>query len=168
MLTYGKGQSRPVRGCSKDTVIGNTARNVIAGYDGHDILVGYGGNEDIVGRNGNDTIIGGTGQDALAGSAGYDVFRFDSVSHSTRSSPDNITDFQRGCDKMDLSRMDADTDTAGNQTFKFIGSKVFTGIDSQLRSENGYVYGDLNVDRTADFTIRFIGAEVLVGSCIIL
>ena len=152
----------------KDTIIGNTARDVIAGYDGNDVLAGCGGNDAIMGGNGNDTIIGGTGQDALAGSAGYDVFRFDSVSHSTRSSPDKITDFQRGWDTIDLSRMDADPDTAGNQAFKFIGSKAFTGIDGQLRTENGYVYGDLNGDKIADFTIRVISAEILVGSCFIL
>ncbi|WP_445501645.1 M10 family metallopeptidase C-terminal domain-containing protein [Microvirga sp. G4-2] len=99
----------------KDTIIGNTTR---------DVIDRYGGNDAIVGGNGNDTIIGGTGQSASAGSADYDVFRFDFVSHSTRNSPDKITAFQRGRDAIDLSRMDADPDTAGNHTSDSSGLRL--------------------------------------------
>ena len=74
-------------------------------------------------------------------------------------------------DKMDLSDIDANSKSSGDQTFSFIGTSAFHGKAGELRfdtkSSDTFIYGDLNGDRIADFTIRVISAEILVGSCFI-
>ncbi|HEX8214253.1 MAG TPA: RTX toxin, partial [Allosphingosinicella sp.] len=68
-----------------------------------------------------------------------------------------IIDFTPGTDKIDLSRVDADGNAAGNQAFSWIGSTAFSGTAGQLRAyEQGgtwYVEGDTNGDSVADLVI---------------
>ena len=85
------------------------------------------GNElanNIFGNSGADILQGGLGADTLTGKAGADIFDFNSISESgvTAATRDVITDFVEGTDKIDLSGIDADTGTANNQAFSFIGS----------------------------------------------
>ena len=54
------------------------------------------------------------------GGAGADVFIFNNVSESAVHSADEVEDFETGIDKIDLSVIDADTTTAGNQAFTFV------------------------------------------------
>ena len=92
------------------------------------------------------------------GNGGADVFRYQGVGESTSASMDHILDFEAGVDKVDLSRMDADTLTAGNQAFAWIGSNAFSGTAGQLRAyEDGgswFVEGDTNGDGAADLVIK--------------
>ncbi|MGZ8342276.1 MAG: M10 family metallopeptidase C-terminal domain-containing protein, partial [Allosphingosinicella sp.] len=73
------------------------------------------------------------------------------------ASRDQILDFTPGTDKIDLSRIDARTNLAGDQAFIWIGSTAFSGNTAQLRAfEQGGVWilqGDVNGDRVVDFTI---------------
>jgi Ca2+-binding RTX toxin-like protein len=105
-----------------------------------------------------DLIHGNLGADQLTGNGGADVFRYQGVGESTASSLDHILDFEAGVDKVDLSRMDADTNSAGNQAFSWIGSNAFSGSAGQLRAyQNGaswFVEGDTNGDGVADLVIQ--------------
>ena len=80
---------------------------------------------------------------------------------------DSIVDFSSAeGDKIDLSRIDADTGTTGNQDFHFIGGGDFTGAAGELRvvvpdnaSSQDYVHveADINGDGTADLVIQVNG-----------
>jgi Ca2+-binding RTX toxin-like protein len=136
---------------------------------GADVLIGGSAQDYLFGYGGNDLIVGGGFMDVLAGGTGRDTFRFDRITDSRMSYRDTIKDFQRGQDKIDLSRIDADQDgTAGNQSFKFIGEKAFTGRDGELRFSGGTVYGDVNGDKVADFAIKVAGLKALSTADFIL
>jgi Ca2+-binding RTX toxin-like protein len=135
----------------KDTIIGSSMGDVLSGYAGNDLLLGRGG------------------KDALSGGTGRDTFRFDSTQDSRASARDTITDFKHGQDKIDLRKIDADQDgTAGNQSFKFIGSRAFSGQDGELRFSGGTVYGDVNGDGAADFAIKVSGVRTMYTSDFLL
>jgi Ca2+-binding RTX toxin-like protein len=125
-------------------------RNVQAG---NLILLGGGGHDTLTGGAGSDVLIGGEGSDALTGGAGADTFRYDAAS----TAPDLIGDFQSGTDKIDLSRIDANSNAAGDQAFSWIGSNAFSGTAGELRAvaDNGYqrIEGDVNGDGAADLVI---------------
>ncbi len=82
-----------------------------------------------------------------------------------------------GTDRIDLSRIDANSLAAGDQAFSWIGSNAFAGTGAtsagELRAfESGgyrWVEGDTNGDGSADFAIRFqIGTAPLVQSDFLL
>jgi serralysin len=80
-----------------------------------------------------------------------------------------ITDFKRGSDRIDLRAIDADIDgTAGNQTFKFIGTKKFSGKDGELRFKNGVLSADVNGDKVADFQLEISKIKVMSSGDFIL
>jgi serralysin len=105
----------------------------------------------------NDLLHGNLGADTLEGGGGADAFRFQNQAESTAASMDQILDFTPGTDRIELDRIDADTLTAGNQAFSWIGSGAFTGTAGQLRayeqSGTWFVEGDTNGDGTADLVI---------------
>jgi Ca2+-binding RTX toxin-like protein len=146
-----------------------------AELDGTFRIFGGAGNDNIAGGHGNDIITGGQGADSLTGGAGNDVFLYRSVADSTSTSGDTIQDFTTG-DRIDLSRIDADTDAAGDQAFAFIGSDAFTNHAGELRATNvGNVWtvqGDVNGDGVADiqFTVNVADgpAHQLAGGDFIL
>jgi Ca2+-binding RTX toxin-like protein len=146
-------------------------------HDGNLILFGGAGNDVITAGHGADLLVGGGLADALTGGGGADTFRYDSTSDSTAGAPDLIGDFTSGTDKIDLSRIDANTIAAGDQAFTWIGSNAFAGSGAssagQLRvyQNNGYWYaeGDTNGDGNADLFIVFqIGTSAVVQGDFIL
>jgi hypothetical protein len=62
---------------------------------------GNAANNVITGNTGNNSLNGGAGQDTLTGGTGNDVFVF-RFGQSSASTPDRITDFAFGSDKIDL------------------------------------------------------------------
>jgi serralysin len=68
-------------------------------------------------------------------------------------------------DRIDLSAIDADANTAGDQAFSFVGSAVFSGVAGELRAvtslTNSTVFGDVNGDKVADFAIQVIGIATM-------
>ena len=143
-----------------DKLTGNTGANRLSGGVGNDILDGAAGNDTLYGDSGNDRLTGGSGADKLYGGTGADTFVFTSYKDSTASARDMIYDFsQSQGDRIDLSAIDARTTTSStNDAFTFIGEKAFTKKAGELRYLNKdgdtYLYGDVNGDGTADFTIR--------------
>jgi serralysin len=121
-------------------------------------IVGNSYSNTLYGTDGNDTLNGKGGRDVLWGKAGGDSFVFDTASEANG---DTIGDFVRGSDKINLSGIDANTRSSGNQTFKFIGTESFHKAAGELKvyqsSGNTYVAGDVNGDGRADFTIKALG-----------
>ncbi|WP_310417002.1 cadherin-like domain-containing protein [Mycoplana sp. BE70] len=178
-----------------ETKPGTTGNDTLAGTSGNDTLDGKAGNDVIKGGAGNDTLIGGTGVDILTGGAGRDVFVFASVKDSAPGysgfvnnggfSPlsgggkrDIVTDFVRGEDRLDVSKIDADTKIAGDQAFAWRGKGEFSGKAGDLifrtfdvkgtANDRTIVYGDVNRDGRADFQIELAGIINLTRSDFIL
>jgi Ca2+-binding RTX toxin-like protein len=105
-----------------------------------------------------DYLHGNLGADTLSGGGGADLFRYDNVAESNSASMDHILDFTPGTDRIELSRIDANTLVGGDQAFSWIGSSVFSGVAGQLRAfESGgswFVEGDTNGDGVADLVIQ--------------
>ena len=85
----------------------------------------------------------------------------------TAASRDHILDLTTG-DRIDLSRIDANTLSGGNQAFTFIGSAAFSGTGAasagQLRAVNTagddwLIQGDTNGDGVADMELLVTTAD---------
>ncbi len=138
-----------------------------AELDGNLILIGGGGNDTLRAGGGSDVLIGGGGADSIAGFGGADTFRYDAASDSAPGRSDLIGDFRSGLDKIDLSRVDANSAAAGNQAFSWIGAAAFSGVAGQLRAydSGGYrwIAGDTDGDSDADILIAFHTTAAPVG-----
>ena len=82
----------------------------------NDTLTGNGSANVISGLGGNDIITGGGGADTLFGGVGADRFIFTALSDSGPASADTISDFLHGTDIINVSAIDANTSSGGNQT----------------------------------------------------
>lgn len=145
-----------------DILTGNFFDNALRGFDGGDVVRGL---------DGDDWLDGGKGVDRLIGGTGSDVFAFGSSDDFGQGVRDKILDFSNAeGDRIDLSAIDQDSARQGDQAFTFIGSAGFSGdaVRYELRvrdAGNGtwLVSGDLNQDRTADFTISVFTVAPLVA-----
>lgn len=152
----GEGDDHIWGGAGSDTLRGDGGDDTVRGGDGNDILSGGSGDDILYGDVGNDILQGGAGSDTMTGGAGNDIFRFrpDEIGDGAI---DTITDFTRGQDKIDLSAIDAKAATAANEAFSFIGTQSFHKVAGELRYEQvggqTKIYGDVNGDGVADFTI---------------
>ncbi|MES2944577.1 MAG: calcium-binding protein [Pseudomonadota bacterium] len=154
-----------------DSLTGSSIANNLTAGSGNDSLNGSSGNDTLSGGDGNDSLLGGAGQDQLTGGAGADSFDFNSLAEMglTSASWDTITDFSgtQG-DRMDLSTLDANTTTGGNQSFSYIGSASFTAA-GQLRYDAaaGVLYGSVDADLDAEFAIQLVGNPAFVADYLI-
>lgn len=148
------------------TLKGDGGDDIIHGNGGNDTLFGGSGHDTLTGDEGDDTIIGGTGADTMSGGAGADTFRFDTVSDAGFAYSgnfifpgDSITDFERGLDRIDLSRIDANTNASGNQALRIV--EQFTGNAGELRIQSlvgfTFISGDVDGDGGRDFQIEVRG-----------
>jgi Ca2+-binding RTX toxin-like protein len=164
---------------SADDITGGSGRNVLKGLGGSDDIRGLGGddglyggsgNDDLYGGSGDDDLTGGTGSDYLAGGSGEDVFYFDNYRESAvGSARDVIADFRASeGDLIDLSDIDANVHSSGNQSFDYIGSGSFSGHEGELRFKNGILSGDINGDGRADFEIRMTNVTKMYADDFIL
>jgi Ca2+-binding RTX toxin-like protein len=145
-----------------------------------DTLTGDAGTNALSGGAGNDRLTGGLGHDTLTGGAGNDVFDFNALNESPvgAGNRDVITDFQSGLDHIDLAGIDADAGRAGDQGFKFIGTKGFSGKAGELHyqtidqagtaNDMTVVSGDTNGDGVADFEIQITGIVQLSSNDFVL
>lgn len=139
---------------------GRTGDDILRVYGGvENTLDGGAGDDTITGGIGADRIIGGPGADRLRGGGGNDAFIFLFADGVTPTPGDTIFDFgigtaARGDDVIDLSRVDANANVAGNQAFVF-GGTTQTGIGRVWVEENPDTAGSLVMANTG-------GAELLV------
>lgn len=138
------------------------------------VIVGSNKADKLTGLTGNDTLIGGMGKDTLTGGDGSDIFKFDSRSETgiTSKLADIITDFSHTQgDRIDLSDMDANAVLKGNQSFTFIGDKIFSkNHPAELRfdAKTHTLYGNTDNDSAAEFAIVLNGVKSLVVDDFIL
>ncbi|MDZ8261909.1 M10 family metallopeptidase C-terminal domain-containing protein [Nostoc sp. ChiQUE01b] len=156
-------------GFDDDILVGD---DLLDGVAGNDTLIGGEGNDALFGIGGNDLLDGGSGTDKLIGGDGNDVFQFDSVSDSQPGlSRDIIKDFVGNGifagDRIDLSRIDANTTIKGDQAFTYIGTRAFTAA-GQIRYSGGILQGNTDSNLAANFEIQLEGSPLLVASDIIV
>jgi Ca2+-binding RTX toxin-like protein len=152
---------------------GTVAEDTLLGLGASDFLWGGAGDDRLDGGTGNDWLIGGSGADTLIGGSGADLFIFEEMADSRPDAPDRIADFSRyQRDRIDLDRVDANANAAGDQDFAFIGTAAFSGTAGQLRfaqaDGNTVVMGDLDGDALADFAIQLTGLVNLGASDFLL
>ncbi|WP_292000935.1 alkaline phosphatase [Chlorobium sp.] len=152
---------------------GNSGNNWLYGQLGNDTLIGGAGDDTLDGGLGNDVLIGGAGADLLTGGLGRDIFCYlnENESGSSMERMDLIRDFNSREDRLDLSGIDADITSDGDQAFNVVilgSSDEFTSA-GQLRFDNttGILYGNTDTDTHADFAVQLMGVESLQTSDII-
>jgi autotransporter-associated beta strand protein len=147
---------------------GNAANPALNGTTAGEKIFGLGGNDVIHAGGGADILIGGLGKDSLFGEADADIFDFNkTIESGIGNKRDTIEDFLSGVDKIDLRTIDANTTLAGNQKFKFIVDDTFNKKAGELHVLNKFGFdileGDTNGDGKADFQIKIVGDEPLIG-----
>ena len=141
-------------------IAGSTGDDTISGLGGADAISGGDGSDYLYGGDGNDRITGGLGIDYMEGGYGSDRFVFTSVADSPSGGPmdmDFIGDWT-SIDRIDLSAIDADPNTAGHQSLHFgeaafgfpagpqdPGSVVIAGFGGELYVEV-YIHGGSDPD----------------------
>ncbi|WP_157403899.1 calcium-binding protein [Paracoccus sp. N5] len=167
-----------------DRLWGNLAANLLNGGAGNDQLDGRGGNDRLLGGAGADSLLGGAGNDVLTGGAGADrlngglgadqfVFLTLGESGVAAAGRDLIQDFSHAQgDRIDLRGIDANAGLAGDQAFRLIGERAFTGTAGELRYERAgnvtTILADSNGDGRADFSVALNGSHSLVGADFLL
>ena len=162
-------------GAGYDDIDGGTGNDFLTGGFGWDNLSGGDGDDSLFGGHGRDILDGGSGIDALTGGRGADLFRFSSNTdlHAESALSDTITDFdQTQGDLIDVSGIDADTLTPGNQAFSFIGDAAFSATVGELRyiqsGADTLVEMDTDGDGIADLTLTLNGLTDLTMSDFVL
>ncbi len=149
-------------GAGSDVALGGAGDDTLNGEAGNDFLFGEAGSDVLSGEAGNDVLFGGAGGDALIGGAGADTFRFQGAGDSGTAGRDLILDFNAADgDRIDLSAIDADSGTTGDQGFTFV--TTFSNVAGQMTrtfdSAAGTTRfeGDTNGDGVVDFSFDVVG-----------
>jgi len=154
-------------GGGDDLLSGGDGNDVILGGAGDDLIGGDAGNDSVAGGAGDDLIAGGAGRDVLRGGSGADTFAYFNVTDSQNAGPghagmDIILDFHSSeHDVLDVSAIDANATLAGDQPFTFIGNHSFSHTAGELRyatvaNGNAFVFGDVDGDGVADFSVQLL------------
>jgi|694.fasta_scaffold01069_41 Ca2+-binding RTX toxin-like protein len=137
----------------------------LSGSRFNDVLTGCAGANRIQGGDGNDILWGSAGRDHHSGGAGADHFLYRSAADAGNglSGRDVITDFETS-DRINLSRIDANSSLSGKQAFLWIGSAAFSA-PGQLRyttaKGNGLLEGNISGSSGAEFQIEIQGGFAL-------
>jgi hypothetical protein len=207
-------QSYAVYGTSADDNLQGTSANenfyayagndVVHGGGGNDQLMGHEGDDSLYGDDGNDTLFGQEGNDFLYGGAGSDTLWWGGFGHDELDGGTGsdifvgaawewtnqqvgtvlITDFQTGIDKLDLTRFDANENTApgvitgnktpGNDAFRVVTATkggtpgdmvITTGVD-ELGRPITIVLGYTDTVAGADIEIHLLGTTATGGAII--
>ena len=143
-----------------EALMGSLYDDVLTGDSGSNHLHGAAGADTLNGGGGDDLIVGGRGADVLTGGSGNDIFRLLDPEDSFLITADLITDLGSG-DIIDLSAIDADVLTPGNQAFTW--SSSLTGVAGQASLQYDPATGetllslDSNGDGLADMALRMTG-----------
>ena len=147
-----------------NTLSAGAGNDYLDGFLGNDLLAGGDGSDRMLGGGGNDVLRGGRGADLLHGGLGADVFDFDGVADSPpgardvlRAALDGELAFEgvgiAGGDRIDLSGIDANASSGGNQAFAFGGTGI--GRVSLVNSGSNTVVR-CNTDTDAAFELELV------------
>ena len=144
----------------------DNVENLVLSYTGNAAGFGNALDNAITGNSGNNLLDGRRGQDTLTGGAGNDTFKFGSILDTTNAAPDRVADFASG-DRIDLSAIDANTATAGDQAFH-LGATAGHAGDAVLSYDgvNNRTVLQLYVDADAlaDATVWLSGDHTAMGA----
>lgn len=154
------------------------------GGSGNDRITGNQVSNKLEGNGGADALIGGLGKDFLFGGAGSDKFVFAAATESRVGSSvrDEIADFHRGTDRVDLHLMDAKSGVTGNNSFIWLGTGGFHAntpgelhwklaaidLNADGRLNDVIVEGSTDNDRAAEFQIELLGVTSVSKSDFLL
>jgi Ca2+-binding RTX toxin-like protein len=131
---------------------------------GNDTLWGI---ENVNTGSGNDSISASNAVNVMDGGAGNDTFKFVSVA---AANGDTIRGFEPG-DRLDLSGIDANGTTAGDQAFTLVSGAAFTATGQLLMSyetradgEYTVIQGNVGGNLDADFKISIEGHQNLTNA----
>jgi Ca2+-binding RTX toxin-like protein len=141
---------------------GNGLANAMTGNANANTLDGQGGDDVLKGLDGADTLIGGTGADIMVGGAGADTFviRQESIHTSGAIEIDTVNDLIAAqSDRLDLSAIDADSNTVGDQAFTLVGGFTHHAGEMTLAFASGVttLQLDVNGDGVADYRMKMTG-----------
>ncbi|MFC3174836.1 VCBS domain-containing protein [Novosphingobium bradum] len=175
-------------GAGNDSIYGNNGEDLLYGGSGNDLLDGgagfdtlYGGSGDdrLIGKEMHDLLIGGSGNDTITSGLGLGADRIAYL--SLDDGADVITDFVHGglqADLIDLSAIDADSGTAGDQAFAWSGTvatahgvwfEYVAGASNPDGSLGAtFVHLDATGDALADLSIQLVGNVGLTAADFIL
>ena len=148
-----------------DRLLGDNDDSLLHGNNGWDRLYGRQGEDTLIGGLGGDMLYGNNGSDVMTGGTTNQRDRFiffhDTDSGVGAGNRDVITDFQSGVDRIEISRIDADTTQNFKQSFDFIGAAGFSNSPGELRyqhtSDQTILQADFDGDGAADFEIELTG-----------
>jgi len=142
-------------GVSPLVLIGSKAAETITGNKAANQLLGLGGNDVIDGHAGKDGLLGGAGSDTLTGGNGADLFVYTARGDSRPGTPDVITDFGVGADRIDLGAL------YGSGWLKYRDEAPITGAHQVNVTQSGDdVIVHINLDRDAVDEMRVVLAGV--------
>lgn len=160
---YGGGDGDQLYGgAGADYLVGDLPGEIggdyIEGGDGDDTMDGGAGNDELYGNAGNDVLYGRAGTDILVGQAGADRFVFTSIADSRNAEGlDRVTDFNPDeGDVIDVSQIDADPNTPGDQAFSFVAALSGQPAQAILTYDAGTNRSALQLDVTADGVPDFV------------
>lgn len=151
---------------SFENLTGSDFADTLVGDNKDNIIVGGAGDDFIGGGTGKDILIGGKGVDRLDGGKGADIFRF--TDDDVDGSRDILVDFTNNLDIIDLSGIDANLNTFEDDAFIRIGKAQFSGNAGELRLVSSTLYGDVDGDGLADFSILLASTSHVFTTDIIL
>ena len=126
-----------------DTLNGGAVADTLNGGASADILNGQDGSDTLNGGTENDTLNGGAGLDTLTGGTGTDTFIFQFG--QSGSSPDRITDFAIGTDKIDLLTSTGSaigTPTSFSRASDSSAANLTTVVNNVFTDANGAIAGN--------------------------
>ncbi|MFM2355573.1 MAG: hypothetical protein RLZZ528_1309 [Pseudomonadota bacterium] len=150
----GYGQDKLI---SIEGLVGGTGNDKFTGDDNANEFLGNAGNDKLKGGLGADIFHSDAGTDILSAGKDSDVdtFLFTDTTHSVKGvNRDTVKQFVSGTDVLDLSGIDADTVTGGDQNFLW-GDKTATAFGLWYKTVQGdiIVKADVNGDAKADFEV---------------
>lgn len=168
-LTGGSGTDYLDGGIGNDALLGGVGDDYLWGWTGTDYLIGNDGADTLYGEDGGDEMQGILGADQMWGGAGNDLYLYYSAADSTVASGgrDRIHDFAAG-DRIDLSRVDANSAIAGDQAFAFAAGAAANSVWTVTAGGVTSVFGDLDGNAMADFQIDLTNGFLLAATDFIL
>jgi Ca2+-binding RTX toxin-like protein len=116
----------------------------------------------------NNEFQGGLGKDTATGGGGRDLYAFKSVQDSPAGAGrDVMKDFVPGQDVIDVSDIDADSTTPGQQSFRWVGKATLTGaaqLGYYVSGGNTIVRASTDADSAAELEIQLTGKKTLTAA----